>query len=143
VRVGEHGWGDDSPGSREAEGEGGEGFYVAQSSRSPDLLVIWGEEDCQGIKACWLCQLAESIYHSLDRGRSVIKCSANLQFIRFVESRYSCEHRNCCNIRTIIATPLYAAGFREATMLEICDVGFRRTFLVIDSAGSSLCTYVH
>ena len=36
------GVGDDSPGSREAEGEGGEGFYVAQSGRSPDLLVIWG-----------------------------------------------------------------------------------------------------
>ena len=34
--------GDSSPGSREAEGEGGEGFYIAQSGRSPDLLVIWG-----------------------------------------------------------------------------------------------------
>jgi hypothetical protein len=34
--------GDGSPGSREAEGEGGEGFYIAQSGRSPDLLVIWG-----------------------------------------------------------------------------------------------------
>jgi hypothetical protein len=63
------GWGDGSPGSREAEGEGGEGFYIAQSGRIPDLLVPWGEEDCQGIKACWLSQLAESIYHSLDRGR--------------------------------------------------------------------------
>ena len=36
------GWVMASPGSREAEGEGGEGFYVAQSGRSPDLLVIWG-----------------------------------------------------------------------------------------------------
>ena len=35
--------GDGSPGSREAEGEGGEGFYIAQSGRRPDLLVIWGE----------------------------------------------------------------------------------------------------
>src|SRR5271170_5119388 len=34
--------GERSPGSREAEGEGGEGFYVAQSGRCPDLLVIWG-----------------------------------------------------------------------------------------------------
>jgi hypothetical protein len=34
---------DGSPGSREAEGEGGEGFYIAQSGRSPDLLVIGGE----------------------------------------------------------------------------------------------------
>jgi hypothetical protein len=34
--------GDGSPGSREAEGEGGEGFYITQSGRSPDLLVIWG-----------------------------------------------------------------------------------------------------
>jgi hypothetical protein len=34
--------GDGSPGSREAEGEGGEGFYIAQSGRRPDLLVIWG-----------------------------------------------------------------------------------------------------
>jgi hypothetical protein len=34
--------GDGSPGSREAEGEGGEGFYIAQSGRCPDLLVIWG-----------------------------------------------------------------------------------------------------
>jgi hypothetical protein len=31
--------GDGSPGSREAEGEGGEGFYIG---RSPDLLVIFG-----------------------------------------------------------------------------------------------------
>jgi hypothetical protein len=29
-----------SPGSREAEGERGEGFYIAQSSRRADLLVI-------------------------------------------------------------------------------------------------------
>ena len=36
--------GDGSPGSREAEGEGGEGFYVAQSGRCPDLLVIGGAE---------------------------------------------------------------------------------------------------
>jgi len=35
--------GDGSPGSRKAEGEGGEGFYIAQSGRSPDLLVILGE----------------------------------------------------------------------------------------------------
>jgi hypothetical protein len=35
-------WGDGSPGSREAEGEGGEGFYITQSGRSPDLLVIKG-----------------------------------------------------------------------------------------------------
>jgi hypothetical protein len=34
--------GDGSPGSREAEGEGGEGFYIAQSGRRPDLLVICG-----------------------------------------------------------------------------------------------------
>jgi hypothetical protein len=31
-----------SPGSREAEGEGGEGFYIAQSGRRPDLLAVWG-----------------------------------------------------------------------------------------------------
>jgi len=36
------GWVMAHPGSREAEGEGGEGFYIAQSSRCPDLLVIWG-----------------------------------------------------------------------------------------------------
>jgi hypothetical protein len=35
--------GDRSPGSREAEGEGGEGFISAQSGRCPDLLVIGGE----------------------------------------------------------------------------------------------------
>jgi hypothetical protein len=34
--------GDGSPGSREAEDEGGEGFYIAQSGRCPDLLVILG-----------------------------------------------------------------------------------------------------
>jgi hypothetical protein len=28
-----------------AEGEGGEGFYIAQSDRCPDLLVIWGGRD--------------------------------------------------------------------------------------------------
>jgi hypothetical protein len=38
--------GDGSPGSREAEGEGGEGFYIAQSGRCPDLLVILGGEMC-------------------------------------------------------------------------------------------------
>jgi hypothetical protein len=42
VRVGEHGVGDGEPGSREAEVEGGEGFYIAQSGRCPDLLVIGG-----------------------------------------------------------------------------------------------------
>jgi hypothetical protein len=31
--------GDGSPDSREAEGEGGEGFYIG---RCLDLLVIWG-----------------------------------------------------------------------------------------------------
>jgi len=31
--------GDGSPGSREAEGEGGDGFYIAQSGRRADLLV--------------------------------------------------------------------------------------------------------
>jgi hypothetical protein len=36
--------GDGSPGSRDAEGEGGEGFYIAQSGRCPDLLVIKGAE---------------------------------------------------------------------------------------------------
>jgi hypothetical protein len=35
---------DGSPGSREAEGEGGVVFYIAQSGRCPDLLVIWGGE---------------------------------------------------------------------------------------------------
>jgi hypothetical protein len=31
--------GDSSPGSREAEGEGGEDFYMAQSGKRADLLV--------------------------------------------------------------------------------------------------------
>jgi hypothetical protein len=34
--------GDGSHGSREAEGEGGKGFYIAQSGRCPDLLVMEG-----------------------------------------------------------------------------------------------------
>jgi hypothetical protein len=34
--------GDGSPGSREAEGEGGEGFYIAQTGRRPNLLVSPG-----------------------------------------------------------------------------------------------------
>ena len=52
--MGERGWGrspgvgDGSPGSREAEGEGGEGFYIAQSGRCPDLLVIFGGVGCEG-----------------------------------------------------------------------------------------------
>jgi hypothetical protein len=32
--------GDGPPSSREAEGEGGEGFYIAQSERKFDLFVI-------------------------------------------------------------------------------------------------------
>jgi hypothetical protein len=43
--------GDSSPGSREAEGEGSEGFYVAQSGRCPDLLVIWGGGLCKLVLA--------------------------------------------------------------------------------------------
>ena len=43
--------GDGSPGSREAEGEGGKGFYTAQSGRCPDLLVIWGGEIIANILA--------------------------------------------------------------------------------------------
>jgi len=39
--------GDGSPGSREAEGEGGEGFYVAQSGRCLDLLVIGGAAELE------------------------------------------------------------------------------------------------
>jgi hypothetical protein len=34
--------GEGSPGSREAEGEGGEGFYIAQSGRHADLRVSEG-----------------------------------------------------------------------------------------------------
>jgi hypothetical protein len=34
--------GDGSPGSREAEGEGGEDFYIAQSGKKFDLLVSPG-----------------------------------------------------------------------------------------------------
>jgi hypothetical protein len=34
--------GDGSPGSSEAEGDGGKGFYIAQSGKFPDLLVMWG-----------------------------------------------------------------------------------------------------
>jgi hypothetical protein len=36
--------GDGSPGLREVEGEGGEGFYIARSGSKFDLLVISGEE---------------------------------------------------------------------------------------------------
>ena len=32
--------GDGSPGSSEAEGEGGKGIYIAQSGRRPDLLAV-------------------------------------------------------------------------------------------------------
>ena len=49
--------GDGSPGSREAEGEGGEGFYIAQSGRCPDLLVIWGGgggECVRSLLSSWL-----------------------------------------------------------------------------------------
>jgi hypothetical protein len=46
------GVGDGSPGSREAEGEGGEGFYIAQSGRCPDLLVIGGRGEEWQEPAC-------------------------------------------------------------------------------------------
>jgi hypothetical protein len=52
--------GDGSPGSHEAEGEGGEGFYVAQSGRYPDFLVIWGVEEVAGIQVRQL--LMENAY---------------------------------------------------------------------------------
>ena len=39
ARGGHSPWGDGSPGSREAEGEGGEGFNIAQSGRRADLRV--------------------------------------------------------------------------------------------------------
>jgi hypothetical protein len=57
VGKGERGWvskgsrvGDSSPGSREAEGEGGEGFYIAQSGKRADLLVSPGG-DLGGLRA--------------------------------------------------------------------------------------------
>ena len=50
------GVGDGSPGSREAEGEGGEGFYIAQSSRWPDLLVIWGGGAFSNSERSYTCQ---------------------------------------------------------------------------------------
>lgn len=38
-------WGGDGlPGLREADGQGGKGFYIARSGRRADLLVFWGEE---------------------------------------------------------------------------------------------------
>jgi hypothetical protein len=40
--------GDGSPGSREAEGEGGEGFYIARSGSKCDLLVIEGGPELGG-----------------------------------------------------------------------------------------------
>jgi hypothetical protein len=36
------------PGSPEADGEGGEGFYGAQSGRRPDLLAPSGEGEGRG-----------------------------------------------------------------------------------------------
>jgi len=47
--------GDGSPGSREAEGEGGEGFYVAQSGRCPDLLVIGRARQAGRAKSSSMC----------------------------------------------------------------------------------------
>jgi hypothetical protein len=43
-----------------SEGEGGEGFYIAQSGRCPDLLVILGgllggtTESEDDIQHCWI-----------------------------------------------------------------------------------------
>jgi hypothetical protein len=38
-----------SPGSREAEGEGGGGLYVTRSGRCTDLLVIWGAQNSKHV----------------------------------------------------------------------------------------------
>jgi hypothetical protein len=45
------GVGDGSPGSRGAEGEGREGFYIAQSGRRADLRVSPGGAEIGGL---WL-----------------------------------------------------------------------------------------
>jgi hypothetical protein len=54
--------GDGSPGSREAEGEGGEDFYIVQSGRLADLLVSFlGGEGCEtGSKCCFAHTFAVS-----------------------------------------------------------------------------------
>jgi hypothetical protein len=52
--------GDGSPGSREAEGEGGDGFYIAQSGRCPDLLVSRGVVDAVKEKAMFDIQASRS-----------------------------------------------------------------------------------
>jgi hypothetical protein len=49
--------GDGSPGSREAEGEGGEGFYIG---RRPDLLVIWGGGEVERAEALSLLRHLKS-----------------------------------------------------------------------------------
>jgi hypothetical protein len=43
------GVGDSSPGSREAEGEGGEDFYIARSGKRADILISLGGEIGQGL----------------------------------------------------------------------------------------------
>ena len=54
--------GDGSPGSREAEGEGGEGFYIAQSGRSLDLLVIGGGAELEETR--WEGEIRLRVIHA-------------------------------------------------------------------------------
>ena len=70
--------GDGSPGLREAEGEGGEGFYIAQSGRRADLHVIWGGKESQEIACSKSSSLAQEHKKSLkrrgSRGKDSIFC---------------------------------------------------------------------
>ena len=63
--------GDGSPGSREAEGEGGEGFYIAQSGGCSDLLVIWGGEQDSGEDGTMLPSVTRSPYTGIGLGKSL------------------------------------------------------------------------
>jgi hypothetical protein len=97
--------GDGSPGSREAEGEGGKGFYTAQSGRCPDLLVIWGRDHCE--------------YSSC---RQNVRLQLVLYLVKYGSIESSC-HADRTQRRFSSKDPVAREGRQNAEDDDVCESG--------------------